>query len=248
MKNKFLVLWLAGIVGAVAVLPYAFTLQSEILAKVEQPLYVIVLGSIVQTAVLLAIAIFLGLKLSERINLPTLAVLNSNISFKEKLKSVVPHAALLGVITGIVIILADKTFGQYIPQLTVTNSKIAVWKTLLASLYGGIVEEILMRLFLVSLLAWLLSKIFRSTEVVKNNLIMWTAIILAAILFGLGHLPITASITQITPIVLVRAIVLNGIGGLVFGWLYWKKGLEHAIVAHFSADIVLLAILPALLK
>jgi membrane protease YdiL (CAAX protease family) len=152
------------------------------------------------------------------------------------------------VITGVVIVLADKAFGQYIPQLTVTNSKIAVWKTLLASLYGGIVEEILMRLFLVSLLAWLLGKIFRSTEVVKNNLIMWTAIILAAILFGLGHLPITASITQITPIVLVRAIVLNGIGGLVFGWLYWKKGLEHAIVAHFSADIVLLAILPALLK
>lgn len=248
MKNKFLVLWLAGIVGAVAVLPYAFTLQSDILAKVEQPLYVIVLGSIAQTAVLLAIAIFLGLKLSERLNLPTLAILNSNISFKEKLRSVVPHAALWGVVTGVVIILADKVFGQYIPQLAVTNSKIAVWKTLLASLYGGIVEEILMRLLLVSLLAWLLGKIFRSTEVVKNNLIMWTAIILAAVLFGLGHLPITASITQITPIVVVRAIVLNGIGGLVFGWLYWKKGLEHAIVAHFSADIVLLAILPALLK
>jgi membrane protease YdiL (CAAX protease family) len=46
----------------------------------------------------------------------------------------------------------------------------------------------------------------------------------------------------------LRAIVLNGIGGLVFGWLYWKKGLEYAIAAHFIADIVLLAILPALLK
>jgi hypothetical protein len=32
--------------------------------------------------------------------------------------------------------------------------------------------------------------------------------------------------------------VLNGIGGIVFGWLYWRNGLESAMTAHFSADIV----------
>lgn len=37
MKNRFLVLWLMGLVGTVAVLPYAFTLQHEVLAKVNQP-------------------------------------------------------------------------------------------------------------------------------------------------------------------------------------------------------------------
>ncbi len=77
---------------------------------------------------------------------------------------------------------------------------------------------------------------------------MWGAIIAAAILFGLGHLPITSSITAITPIVIARAIILNGIGGLVFGWLYWKKGLTYAMACHFTADIVLLTILPSLIK
>lgn len=77
---------------------------------------------------------------------------------------------------------------------------------------------------------------------------MWTAIVISTVLFGLGHLPVTAALTVITPLVVARAIVLNGIGGLVFGWLYWKKGLEYSIVAHFAADIVLLAVLPALLK
>ena len=24
----------------------------------------------------------------------------------------------------------------------------------------------------------------------------------------------------------------------VFGWLYWKRGLEAAMISHFSADIV----------
>jgi membrane protease YdiL (CAAX protease family) len=41
--------------------------------------------------------------------------------------------------------------------------------------------------------------------------------------------------------------LLNGIGGVVFGWLYWKKGLESAMIAHFSADIVLHVLLPAIL-
>jgi len=40
---------------------------------------------------------------------------------------------------------------------------------------------------------------------------------------------------------------LNGIGGMVFGWLYWKKGLEFAIISHFSADIVLQIIVPVFL-
>ena len=46
-------------------------------------------------------------------------------------------------------------------------------------------------------------------------------------------------IIPLTPLVITRAILLNGIGGVVFGWLYWKRGLEAAMIAHFSADIVL---------
>ncbi|MFA5991374.1 MAG: CPBP family intramembrane glutamic endopeptidase [Candidatus Doudnabacteria bacterium] len=248
MKNKFLFLWLAGIVGTMAVLPYAFTLQHEILAKVGQPLPILVLASIAQTAVLLAVAIFFGLKLTKSLNLPVLALFDASIPTKEKLPSFFKLTVSAGIITAILITLGDRLFGIYLPQLAVANSQVAIWKTLLASLYGGIVEELLLRLFVMSLFAWILAKIFKSVEPLKNNIIMWSAIIISSVLFGLGHLPITSALTAITPLVVFRAIVLNGIGGLVFGWLYWKKGLEYGIVAHFTADIVLLAILPALLK
>ena len=62
---------------------------------------------------------------------------------------------------------------------------------------------------------------------------------LAAVLFGLGHLPATAALLPLTPAVVARAVVLNGIAGVVFGWLYWRRGLEAAMVAHFCADLVL---------
>ena len=70
---------------------------------------------------------------------------------------------------------------------------------------------------------------------------------MAALLFGVGHLPITSELITITPLVIFRALLLNGIGGVVFGWLYWKKGLESAMIAHFSADIIIHVCLPFIL-
>ena len=74
---------------------------------------------------------------------------------------------------------------------------------------------------------------------------LWIATLLAAVLFGIGHLPGTAAIgLSLDSLVITRALVLNGLGGVVFGWLYWTRGLESAILAHFSADVVLHAVVP----
>jgi hypothetical protein len=35
-------------------------------------------------------------------------------------------------------------------------------------------------------------------------------------------------------------------GGIAFGWLFWKWGLESAVVAHFTADVVLHVIFTAI--
>jgi len=94
------------------------------------------------------------------------------------------------------------------------------------------------------LFVWITFKIKKDENGNPTVLGVWLSIILAAIFFGLGHLPATAQITKLTGIVIVRAVVLNGIGGIIFGRLYWKKGLESAIIAHFSTDIVLHIITP----
>jgi membrane protease YdiL (CAAX protease family) len=76
---------------------------------------------------------------------------------------------------------------------------------------------------------------------------MWTANVLAAAIFGVGHLPATAALMALTPLVVTRALVLNGLAGVVFGWLYWRRGLLAAMVAHFCGDLVLHVATPALL-
>jgi membrane protease YdiL (CAAX protease family) len=160
------------------------------------------------------------------------------------LKSILGISIGLGVLAGVLIILFSLPFGSLSSSFLQAEVAVSTWKSLLASFYGGISEEILLRLCLMTLLVWATFKIKKTKDGLPTVIGVWLAIIISSILFGLGHLPVTSAITAITPIVVIRAIVLNGIGGVIFGWLYWKKGLEAAMISHFSADIVIHVILP----
>lgn len=248
MKKKFFILWFLGILSTVAVIPYAFDLQKDILVGLNLSVFTIALISIAQTALLSAVAIFFGLKLSKKLNFSLLPVQEKAVSLGSKLRSAAAEAIPYGLGTAFAIFLADRLFSKYTPQLTSANTYIDLWKKLLASLYGGVMEEILMRLFLLSLFAWLLGKLAKNREPIKTPWVIWSAIAASAIIFGLGHLPATSAITDLSPIVVARAILLNGIGGLVFGWLYWKRSLAHAMFAHFITDLGILIVLPLLIK
>jgi len=69
--------------------------------------------------------------------------------------------------------------------------------------------------------------------------VFWISIILMAIIFAVGHLPALKNLLgSITHIMLIRTLVLNIPIGLLCGWLFWSYGIESAILAHFTADIV----------
>jgi hypothetical protein len=208
---------------------------------------VIVLVTAAQNLVLFAIAVFLGLFLSKRIGmgLPILQSVLEGKNQAKELKLILPHSVGLGILAGVLIVLLSIPFNRLIPEFQNTSASVPAWKALLASFYGGIAEEILLRFFLVSLFVWITFIIKKTEDGHPENIGIWLSVVLAAIIFGLGHLPATAQITPLTGLVVIRAIILNGIGGIIFGWLYWKKGLESAMIAHFSADIVLHIITPA---
>ncbi len=235
IKTKlFFVLWIASIIASILILPYILEIQSELLTEAGISLPILVLVSVFQGAVIFGLATFFGLILAEKTGFK-IPLLTSWFEKKEiEYTKTFWLSVLLGLIAGVLIFLLDKfAFQQSI--LSITN--VAPWKGFLASFYGGIAEEIIMRLFLLSLLVFILTKIFRQKK--DHTLLVWISIIIISVIFGLGHLPITSAVTAITPMIVFRAILLNGVGGIIFGWLYWKKGLESAMIAHFSADIIL---------
>ena len=118
------------------------------------------------------------------------------------------------------------------------------WIGFLASFEGGITEEVELRLILLSFLALGLT---RGKGGPLSAGVFWSANIVAAVLFGLGHLPVTAKLVPLTPMIVARAIALNGVVGVVAGSLYRRRGIEMAMLCHFSADLVLHVALPHLI-
>jgi membrane protease YdiL (CAAX protease family) len=133
------------------------------------------------------------------------------------------------------------------PKATEAIAEVALWKRLLAGLfYGGINEELLLRLFLVSLIAWTFARGWRRRPVLAGPAVMGAAILIAAVLFGLGHLPAAAMVGELTPQTVTRVLALNTLAGVVFGGLYWRRGLDAAMVAHAAAHLPLQLLATAL--
>ena len=145
----------------------------------------------------------------------------------------------LGAIAGGLLLVLAGAFDGLLPAPRAMLPKIVLWKRLLASLYGGVTEECIVHLFLMSILAWLLLKLLPAGNTNARPWIVWLALALAALLFALGHLPAVAAFWPLTSAVVLRTVVLNGLGGVLFGWLFWRWGFEFAVIAHLCADLVL---------
>ena len=144
-------------------------------------------------------------------------------------------AAVLG---GLLLILPDLLFfGNYSDVIRDSYAVKPTFSYVLAAvIYGGVIEEVMLRLFIMSLLAFLLQKIFRKETATTGVLI--SANVITALLFAAGHLPATAILMGLTPMILFRCFLLNGGLGLLFGRLYRKYGLRYAMLAHAGCHIV----------
>lgn len=246
--SEFLALYGLALFGALAILPYAFSLNRDKIANVKLPTAVLVLLSFVQTAVIMGAATAVGLLAAKPVAMgtPLIKTALAGEPVWDSIFKLLPLSIGLGVLSFVIIAVLERfVFAPHVPEaLSSTDRKMAPWKRFLASFYGGINEEILLRLFVVSGLTWLLSRVWHISSGLPTNGAYWIAIFLASVLFGLGHLPATKALTPLTPILIIRAVVLNGVAGIFFGWLYWQYGLESAMIAHFSADILLHLISP----
>ena len=241
--SEFAILLTAALLGSLAIIPYSLRLLASGQRKpLKFSLPTLLLLSFLQTAVLSALAIGVGLLAAHAIGLgaPYIeATLASNGSIQTVVQ-MLPPAIGLGVLGGAVLLVLDLFFLRYWPQKLVDFAQRAtLWENFLASFYGGLNEEFFMRLFGISVLAWLLSRVWYTPTGLPTNAVFWTANVIIAVLFGLGHLPATKNLLgSIPPLMLARTLLLNAPIGLICAWLFWTFGIEAAVLAHLFADIV----------
>lgn len=150
-------------------------------------------------------------------------------------------AAVLAVICGVAFGLDYWIFGRHISEAAEACRNVTLNSVIASVLYGGVVEEVMLRLFVMSLLSFVLWKIFYRT-VPKEKIpvkIFAVANVIAALLFAAGHLPATFLTFQtVDALVIIRCFLYNGGLGLVFGWLYRKYGIQYAMIGHAGTHII----------
>lgn len=156
---------------------------------------------------------------------------------------------LFGVVSGLLITLMDRVFASLSPTWAgFTHPEFPF--SIIASASAGIGEEILFRLFVMSLWAFLLNLILKRFG--ATSLALWLGNLIGALAFAAGHLPTamflfnTTTPAGIPALVLVELVLLNGLVGLVAGERFMKDGLVAAAGVHFWADIVWHVLFPLL--
>lgn len=221
----FCSIWVACLFGSWSVFPYIYYLG--ILPAGISLLKVFVFNSL-QSLVLFGLAVYLSYIILPKTDLHPFIV-------KDPVKRIVYPGIISGVLIGLIIFTFEK-FIFFSSAISVLHPPF--WAGLLASVYGAINEEVLLRLFLFTFIYFLFGKLFKNY---KNNRLtfLWITNIIVALIFGLGHLPAALQIAPGNFFEVFRILFLNGIAGIVFGYLYFSRGLFAAMVSHFACDLIL---------
>lgn len=145
-----------------------------------------------------------------------------------------------GLLGGFAMILSDILFfGRYSEVIMSSYaSKPTIPYVLGTVTYGAVIEEVMLRLFLMSLIAFVLHKLFWRKNEDTPVAALIIANIFSALLFAAGHLPATFMLMGASPMIIFRCFLLNGGLGVLFGWLYRKYGLRYAMIAHGGCHVV----------
>lgn len=150
-------------------------------------------------------------------------------------------ASLGGVLLGAALGVLDRALLPWLPDvwLQLTKNRLADGSGLIAGLlYGGLSEEIMLRWGLMSLLAWLMIRWLA----MPARTALPVAIALCALVFGAAHLPAVTMQMEPTAALFGRTLLINGVAGAVYGWLYWRYHLEAAMAAHAASHLGMFAI------
>ena len=247
----FVILLISGFAG---ILSFLFVDLSSLLAILPatastkmpfSPLSIKLLG-LIQPTILLAVAVLLGVLLARKCGLsaPAFEALARGNGFVRALRPQIIPGLIGGLLGGIAIILSW-VLGKPLlpPEFAARAEQLNKFLPLITRLLsGGITEELLLRWGVLTLLVWAAWRLFQKGQGEPRRVYFVSAIVISSILFGLGHLPVAIALgSKLTTAIVLYVVMANSSFGLIAGYLYWRKGLEAAILAHMLTHVLIVS-------
>lgn len=230
-------LWLLGLPGVVAVVWALLPPLAANAAMFPLPLWAIVLLSGLQTAVLLALAVGVGVWLAPRVGLQAPAV--SAWLRGQPVGPALRAQWLAGVLGGVAGATWLWALSRLAPEALKPSDPGSAMPLVVKLLYGGVTEELLVRWGVMTLLLWLGWRLAQRGQGRPGAGVVGVAVVVSALLFAMGHLPAAQAMAgALTVPVVAFVLVGNTAFGLVAGWLFARRGLEAAVIAHVLAHLL----------
>jgi CAAX prenyl protease-like protein len=119
-----------------------------------------------------------------------------------------------------------------------------IWRRLAIIYVAAVGEELVFRLLLLSVAAGLMMRLLRRNVGATDRGVMFGSVALSALGFAAVHLPAWSNVGPLSIGLVLMVIMLNGLGGVVFGYLFVTRGIVAAMVAHAGADCAIQLIGP----
>jgi hypothetical protein len=200
------------------------------------PLETLQFISAAQSIVLVTLAAFLGTWLSPKVGFRA-PVISAAVQGNKIASSLRPPLlpGFCGGLSGAAIIVG---FHAFAPSALAALQEKTALPLVARVLYGGITEEVLIRWGLMTLLVWVGWRMFARASAGPSTSLVWLAIALSAVLFGVAHVPAVAMTMESVPAAIAVYIIAgNTLFGIIAGYLFWRYGLEAAILAHALAHV-----------
>lgn len=230
-----LALWTAGMIGVVSTLWMSIPLPGNLELPIS--MWLLKILGLIQPAILLLLAVWGGVKLAPKVNLhaPAFEAFSRRENYVTALRPQIAPGLTIGILSGFMLVLTS----FLTPAVLAGAEEFFDPPLVVRLLYGGITEEILVRWGLMTFLLWGLWRLFGHSTEKPAAVIVWFSIILSSLVFGALHLPIVFILAEeITGVLIVYIIGGNSVFGVLFGYLYWRHGLEASIIAHALAHFV----------
>lgn len=242
--RRFWPVWLAGLAGIAALAlqmpPAELMARSPELQSLSPPLLRLLL--LLNPLLLMTLMALAGAAAAHRAGLRSYLAGTAVLPPPPRLGRQLLLAALGGAGLGLLLAVADRAAAPLLGAewqafLESANARPVAPDLLTGVLYGGLAEEVMLRWGVMSLLlAGLLTlggPAVPGSAPVRTGL----AIALAALAFAAAHLPALAMAVPLTGEVVLRTLALNTAAGLLYGWLFWRQGLEAAMAAHAGSHV-----------
>lgn len=199
----------------------------------------------VQSLVLLVLAVAGGLHAAPRMGFTSRVMdrRNYGTEIRPGLRADLVPASVAGGFLGLLLMAVTRRAPAAAPRPQGLGTDALLGSLPLRVLYGGVVEELLVRWGLLSLVALGLTVAVHRRRTDPSRPVVAAAVVVSALVFGAGHLPAAAAIYgTLAPDLVAWVVAANAAAGLVLGWLFCRRSLEAAMMAHALAHVVLVAV------